>query len=372
MAKQLVEHRTTLLKLQSQFGQAETGLAAEDAAEVLLDAVKMTTSVSTNSLRFAGGRGSPNKSLVTGASKTEVEISYPMKNGDTATPGQWTLPLLCSGFKKDSQGALHTFTPTYLLSEMKDCTVWQYSGNNDNDSSILREADSCQFDCDIILDWTKGDAFGRANFTGKGKSDYSPVLATKPTISKTSVGAYSITGANVSMFGPNYDPLNITFHVKRGPELLISHATGYSGTLLTAPAAITWEAVVYKDSGALAESDLRSGTLGTISAAWGAAPGKITVGTGSQKAKITEVSHSEQDGVELYELKGEVVDNDFYILCDCDAIFYSHIQNTTSREKAARIWQIKLESGGGMASIQDYLLSNMDELISRDIVLGVV
>ena len=308
--------QTVLCKLQAVYGVGETALIGTDAAEVYLDGFKASSTPMVSPIRLAGN-GTPSKSVI-GPSKGEITMPYPIKNGGAATPGQWTKPLQCSGFKESAVGSVYTYTPTYKQSEMKDCTVWAYSGNLDTTSSLLRKMTNCQFDWEITLDWRGEAALGKVEFTGFGSSPAAPATATSPAITKNAANIVTIVGATVGFFGDaDYDPLMIKFKNTRGPVPLANYTSGYGMTLLTAPAAIEWEATVYMDTGALAETTMRAGTLGTISVMWGTAPEKITIATAASKAQITECTVGEQDGVETYELKGIIVDNDFSIACDC-------------------------------------------------------
>jgi hypothetical protein len=317
-ARHVAAYQEVLLKLQTTFATGEAALVNTDVSECFLDDLKISATPAVSPIVLAGG-GTPSKSVL-GPAKGELTLSYPLRNGGAATPGQWTLPLQCSGMKQSAASSIYTYVPTYKQSEFKDCSVWHYTGNLDTTSALLRKVNNCMFDAEFTFDWRGEAAVGKVTYTGVGSSPDAPAPATQATITKSTVGTQTIVGATVSMFGDSdYDPLMIKFTIKRNPVALANFTSGYGMTLFSGTPEITWEATVYKDSGALAETALRAGTLGAISVSWGVAPNKLTFATGAGTAQITECSDGNQDNVDTYELKGIIVGNDFTVTCDCTA-----------------------------------------------------
>ena len=79
---------------------------------------------------------------------------------------------------------------------------------------------------------------------------------------------------------------------------------------------IKWTATVYQDvTGTINPEDaLMDQTEGALVVAYGTAPNKITFSAGS--AQITDVKLGDDNGVQTYELSGQINNTDFSVILD--------------------------------------------------------
>lgn len=321
MARQVKRLESVLLKKQTSFGTAEDTLINTDLIEPMKDGVSLSFENNTSEIDLINANPGIVDAVV-GPTEVALTLPFAIRGGgavDTFDP--WTKLLDCSGFSQTESTDVYTWALEKQSVDWEDATVWWYSGNQTASSSFIDKISNCMFSPKFIFDFSKDVCYPRVEFSGKGVYAGAPALGTTPTLTPSTVRCSSLKGATVSFFGDtDYVPISLEFDI--GNEIVVNvdgtESTGLGVTTLVQNP-IRWSAKLYRDSAAAPETAYFAGTLGTITVSFGTAPNVFEIGTNESKAQITEWSRSDDNGVEVVDVSGVVLNNGFYVEADTTA-----------------------------------------------------
>ena len=323
MSRQVEELIQVLLKNQATFGTVEGSLVAADVAEVEAGAT-ISIDPRVKDVSLVGAGFTQNKSII-GPRECGITMNYPFRTegAETGSSGQIGKALKSCGMLEtatdedtDTTDDRFIYTPTSKQSEYTDSTIWGHSGNLDASESMIYKVQNAMFNGKIVLDFD--NAYASLQLDGKGLLTSVPALGTQATVTPSTAPTPALIDATINIFGDSdYIPVSIEFDF--GQDIVVTLdptvAPGL-GIALIAKRKMTWNAKFYHDSGVNPYTPLFAGTTGTISTAWGTLPNLFTVTT--TKAQITNLSHSDQDGITTYDASGILVDNDFAVQIDTE------------------------------------------------------
>ncbi len=304
-----------LYKLQTTFGTAETTLNSTHYIDALPESSIENDAQIHEIDRADGTFGQP--AAVFGDMPVNCSLSFYLRTNGAGDPGYWSDPIQCARFKETDDANVFTYTPTNLRSEFKDGTCWYYTGNRDTSQSLLEKGSNLMFNWEIEIP-TGG--VPKLNLSdGKGVHGGAHANATQPTCTDVGTSASAVIGATMSIGGESYKVITASVMGNQDVVSTMDQSATYGhGYTLPTAAKIKWSATVYlvNVSDATPLADLIAGTLTAWSIQWGVAPYKFTLSSPNDKCQITSVKKSEQDGVQVFELEGLFVDNDFTIDVD--------------------------------------------------------
>lgn len=312
MSYQVDELIQLALKKQSIAGTAEESFDASNIVEIESGS-KFTHSPHVRNIRLVNGGFGWKKSIV-GPREVGLTASLPFRTGgEEGKPGNVAVFLEASGFKKeDEDNGVYTFKPTTSPSQF---TAWMLSGNPGANSCIAHIARDVKGACKISLDFN--EAIALLSFDGKGiLSDIPDTDSHKSITTATTTPTPSLVGATINLFDDNeLIPVNIEFDIKATVTVTLdpTNDSGCGITLLT-NREIDYTMKVYKRTSINPYSTLYSANHGTISVEWGVVKNKFKVET--NKAEITGIDTSDQDGVTCLDISGKILDDDLTVTID--------------------------------------------------------
>jgi hypothetical protein len=301
-----------LCKLQSTFGTLETSLAGSDLMET--DGVP-TLNVNPNAteLDLVAG-GFDQDASVMGVMENELNFSVPMRASGSDTPGQVGVLLEASGMlKAESVDGVFTYNFSSTQSEWKHLTAWMYSGALGASVSLLRKGGNGI----IIPKWTfetgkpvKMDCKASLTFGGVA------ALATQPLVTKMRTIPAALLGCSLMTINGSagYRMISCEIDPKQEAKLTVNPGDTYgNGLSVIVGRKLDWKAKVYKDLPATVdpETALLARTEGALTMSFGVVPQKVTFS--ATYSNINDIKHSNQNGVETWDISGQLVRNDFTI-----------------------------------------------------------
>jgi hypothetical protein len=311
MARQVIDLQTVLAKVQTAAGVMETTLTSADWVGVIKPQIQLDPEASPIEIVGAGFGNMPN---VIGPYRATAKMSLPIRILAQDSPGHWTTFLKGCGWGESGPAShVYTYTPSNLQTAWKNLTLWGYTGNMDTTSAILRKVGDMLFGGKIILDFEKSLATFEVD--GKGRFSAAPAVDTQPTITRDSVACPPLRGATISIMGSSaYVPLYFELDFSQDVQTTLNPAvTGALSLSVLTKRAMKWVCRVYKELPATADpiASLLAGTTAAFSIAWNS---DFTVAITA--GQITKVVESDQNGIETYELSGEVINNGATITVD--------------------------------------------------------
>lgn len=253
------------------------------------------------------GDGYGQDASVIGKMNASVNLRYPLRSWGTGTPDYLTAFKAC-GYSVATAGGFHTLTPSSTATDLKDLTIWHYSGARGSNASFVRKVYNVMLDWKIAFD-TGGPAF--VDFSGVGCVSGVPAAGTQPTCTKNTSVQYSVEGATCTVLGTTYKLIKCNFDGGNVLEQRLDPTAtyGYGATKLT-KRKIKFGCTFYTDIG-LAEplTALLAGTETTLSVQWGTK----TITLATTKAQITGRKIADNNSLEVFEITGQCNTNDFTI-----------------------------------------------------------
>lgn len=305
MSYQVDELIQLALKKQIAAGTPETSFDVSNIVEIESGS-KFTHSPHVRNIRLVNGGFGWKKSIV-GPREVGLTASLPFRTGgEIDKPGDVAVFLEASGFKMEDDNGVYTFKPTTSPSQF---TAWMLSGNPG--TCIAHKARDVKGACKISLDFN--EAIALLSFDGKGILSEFPATDTHKTITTaTTTPTPSLVGATINLFDDtDLIPVNIEFDIKATVTVTLdpTNDSGCGITLLT-NREIDYTMKVYKRTSIDPYSTLYSANHGTISVGWD----KFKVET--NKAEITGIDTSDQDGVTCLDISGKILDDDLTVTID--------------------------------------------------------
>jgi hypothetical protein len=309
-----------LVKTQSVLGTGEVSLTTSDYVKVD-DGFKVAPKIDMyqpNTVRGIFGQDA----AIVGKSSAEVEISMDISTG-SATPPIVQFFKACN-LKDTVSSNKHTFTPIHdrcATSGTSDLTIWKYDGVKCPTSyATVTKANNVSLNCSI--DFKNGEP-AKAKFTGMGVLPSMPTSATYPvgTLTQPTDTIYPVMSlSNVTLFGYSSPKIKeATFELGADVKLIddLSSTYGYRYADIRGFAS-KLKVVMYVDPANVTNPivQLIAGTIGTVQLTYGPAASRFTLK--SSNAQIVGVDVSSSDGVDVYTLDINFVDNNFSIIVNDD------------------------------------------------------
>lgn len=258
---------------------------------------------------------------VRGAASTDIKVSLPI-NPTGGTGASLVDPFfLSSGMGVTTSTNLKTYTPSSDTTGVwKDMSLWSYTGEKTSGATYLTKTHSAMFDWELTGELGKPVM---VNFTGKGAVSGDVTSASYPTgvvtIPSTVIPA-TIKATSMTVAGKAMKLLSFSLSIGNTVSLVkdMSSTWGYSGATITNRES-NWKAKAYSQSAAslspfpVMTSDTAA-ALSDFSVTFGPVAGsRITVSSGTNKSQVTKVTQSEEDGINIFDMEGIFVDNDFSV-----------------------------------------------------------
>lgn len=301
-----------LFKLQGTEGTPETSLLGIDLLECETGS-KIEPDIAVTEIALVGG-GYTQDAAVIGKQKANVTLICPIRNfgaKDSLEEPDWGIVLECSKFRKYENNGYYWYEPSNTVTQ--DGTCWEYSGNLSASSCLLQKAGNLKFNPKFTFDFA-GDSIGRVEFSGVGQYGGAPANATQPAVEKNRTAVTPLRSATIVINGDSdYRCLNLEIDFGQTIEasLLPSDSTLVGKTYVnTRKAKFTCK--VYRDVTGTTNppADLLALTSGALSLVYGAS-NNIRVVCGY--SQVTKVTPSEENGIQTYDIEGQLNRNDFKI-----------------------------------------------------------
>jgi hypothetical protein len=301
-----------LFKLQGTEGTPETTLVGIDLLECEAGS-KIEPDIAVTEISLVGG-GYTQDAAVVGRQKANVTLTCPIRNfGAAASQDEpdWGIVLECCRFAKVENNSYYWYSPSNTVT--LDGTCWEYSGSLGASLSLLKKAGNLKFSPKFTFDFA-GDTIGKVEFTGMGRDVGAPANATQPAAEKNRTAVTPLRTATLTINGDSdYRCLNleIDFNQDIDASTLHSDGTGVGKAYVTTRKA-KFTCKVYRDVTTTTDppADLLALTSGALNLTYGA-DDNIVVQCGY--SQITKVTPSEENGVQTYDLEGQLNRNDFKI-----------------------------------------------------------
>uniref|UniRef100_A0A6M3MDG2 Tail protein n=1 Tax=viral metagenome TaxID=1070528 RepID=A0A6M3MDG2_9ZZZZ len=301
-----------LFKLQATEGTPETSLVGIDLLECEAGS-KIEPDIAITEIALVGG-GYTQDAAVVGRQKANVTLICPIRNfgvKDSLEEPDWGIVLECSKFRKYENNGYYWYEPSNTVTQ--DGTCWEYSGALGSSLSVVKKVGNLKFNPKFTFDFA-GDTIGRVEFTGVGRDTGAPVNATQPAVEKNRTAVTPLRSATLTINGDaDYRCLNleIDFNQEVEASTLPSDSTGVGKSYVTTrKAKFTYK--VYRDVTGTTDppADLLALTSGTLSLVYG---GSNNIRVVCGYSQITKVAPSEENGVQTYDIEGQLNRNDFKI-----------------------------------------------------------
>jgi hypothetical protein len=309
-----------LAKTQGTLGTGETSLTVSDYVKVdqefkITPKIEMYTPNTTKGI-FGQDASIPGKAMA------EVEVSMDISTGP-AVPSVVKFLKACN-LKDTVASNKHTFTPINdrcALSGTSDLTMWKYDGTKcPTSSSLLTKAQNVTLNCSI--DFKNGEP-AKIKFTGMGVLPAMPLSADYPTgalVQDAGVIYPVMSLSNVTLFGYSSPKIKeATFDLGADVKLIddLSSLYGYRYADVR-DFKSKMKVTMYVDPANVTNPNTQwvNGTIGSLQLTYGPAGSRFTIS--STKAQIMNVDITPSDGVDVYTLDINFVDNDFSLIVNDD------------------------------------------------------
>jgi len=301
-----------LFKKQATEGTPETSLLGIDLLECEAGS-KIEPDVTMTEIALVGG-GYTQDAAVMGRQKANVTLICPIRNFGAAASLEepdWGIALECSRFAKVENNSYYWYSPSNTVT--LDGTCWEYSGNLSASSCLLKKAGNLKFNPKFTFDFA-GDTIGKVEFTGVGRDGGAPANATQPAVEKNRTAVTPLRTATLTINGDSdYRCLNLEIDFNQDIEAstLPSDSTGVGKSYVTTRKA-KFTCKVYRDVTGTTDAPaaLRALTSGTLNLTYGSSS-NIVIQCGY--SQLTKVMPSDENGVQTYDIEGQLNRNDFKI-----------------------------------------------------------
>jgi len=301
-----------LISEQGTFGTMVTPLISTDIVETI-GPVKITNNPNNTELSLVAGGFSQDASIP-GNVDQDVTFQIPMRAAAADNVGQCGKVMRLCGMKEtEGTDGIFTYTFTSKQSEMKDATIWGYSGNLDTSESTRRVGYNGVFSPKWTIEAGKFSLMDVST-----KMCFAPwAAATQPTITKELTLPSALVGAStVTIMGDtDYKLLSLSIDPQQEIKLTKDPKATYGyGVSVITDRKIKFTAKVYRNN--LSTIDpmtlLLGKTIAGIDVTYGTAPQKVTFA--STYAQINTVEEDDEEGVESYTINGLFERNDFRVI----------------------------------------------------------
>jgi hypothetical protein len=324
MAKQSLNLDLLLVSAQADWGVEETGLDAGDFIETIGPA-KLKLNSNPNEIDLIGG-GFEQDASIPGAQEIDLSLAVHARSNGNDAAGQFGLLLTCAGMKQSEStptGGTFTYVPTSLISEQFDFTAWMYSGQIGTEACFLYKA----FNGLFIPKWTFEtgkpcvmDLSAKMCYSGIPALATQPTSASSPALAKQRTLPPAFMGLNTHLILNSAVYQIISAEIDMGQEAALTVDAGAAygrAESIFLKRKIKWKAKCYKDTTVDPETALLGKTIAAVTFDFGVIPQRHSFS--STYGQITNISTSDEGGIETWDLEGIFERNDFTI------IQYTHI-----------------------------------------------
>jgi hypothetical protein len=300
-----------LAKVQTIFDTAETSLDITNAQAVMPDQSSVQYKQAKTDMRLASTVFGVQKAVY-GQATVDITAAFAVDVTGTSTEphiGNW---LKASGWPVTTATAKHTYTPSALYSDWKSLTVWGVTGDKESGDALLTKAGNSMFgfkiSCAKVGDPTL------ATFTGMGVPVADPSATTYTAGSQTMPsGAYIpfMSASAVSIGGQAYKLLSYELTWDAKIQIIGSAASDYGSyrAIIGNDPRATIKMVVLQEQLATLNPFSNDKTAGTLTLTYGASGNRISITSGSNKFYFDPPTLTNADGVGVFEINGEFIDN---------------------------------------------------------------
>ncbi len=326
MAKQSLNLDLLLVSEQAIWGTEEVGLDAGDFIETVGPA-KLKLNSNASEVDLIGGRFEQDASIP-GGQQLDLSLAVNMRSNGNDAAGQVGTLLKCSGMTQTEStptGGTFTYVPTSKISEQKDFTAWMYSGQIGTEACILYKGYNGLF----LPKWTfeagkpcKMDLTAKFCYSGVPILGTQPTSASSPALTKQRTLAPAFMGLNTHLILNSAVYQIISAEIDMGQEAAMTvdagAAYGFAESLFS-KRKIKWKAKVYKDITVDPEHALLNPTdhIAAVTFDFGVIPQRVSFS--SIYGQITNISNSDESGVETWDIEGLFERNNLTI------IQYTHV-----------------------------------------------
>lgn len=297
-----------LVKPQTDFGTPETDLSANDLIETIGQPTLKWNSDGTSIKTVGGNFGSSR--FVPGAGYYDVSFQHYMATGGAAGNFGQTGRLLdiCAMLRTESdedsdltdETAVWTFTS--VRTELKDATIWMYSGDKSEGGALLRKTGNVI----LLPKWSfESGKPVTMEISAVGTYEGPATAATQPDVTKQQVhipALMDVTGLTING-ETGYRLLSGSIDAQQQASLSKDVSKTYGrGRSGLSDREITGSFTVYKELPSVVdpETALINRTEGALSVEYGTAPDRISFD--SDYCQINDIEHSEDEGFETWTL----------------------------------------------------------------------
>lgn len=308
--KQALNNTLLLITSQTTYATMLTP-AAGDVVETI-GPPKMNPNFNQNPVELVAGAFDQDAS-VHGVIENELSFSIYARAKAADDPGQFGRMLRLAQFTQaEGSDGIFTYTPN-STAPFVDGTADLYSGALGTSLSTRRLSSNIMFSPKFSQEAGKP---AMMELTGKGTFNAPAVAGTQPTITKERTLPSTLLGATTLTINNDTDYKLLSWEIDCGQEIqLTKDPTNTYGNGVSVPTnrKISWSAKVYKDIPSVVdpETALTTKSIAAWAIEYGTVPQKVKFA--STYGQITEVSHSDESGVETWDLKGIFERNDFTI-----------------------------------------------------------
>jgi hypothetical protein len=324
MAKQSINLDLLLVSAQDSWGAEQAGLTAAHFIETVGPA-KLKLNSNPNEVDLIGG-GFEQDASIPGAQEIDLSLAVHMRSNGADAAGQAGTLLKCAGMKQTEStptGGTFTYVPTSLISEQKDFTAWMYSGQIGSNACFLYKA----FNGLFIPKWTFEtgkpclmDLSAKLCYSGVSALATQPTSASTPALTKQRTIAPAFMGLNTHLILNSALYQIISAEIDMGQEAALTVDAGATygrAESIFSKRKIKWKAKIYKDTTVDPETALLGKTIAAVTFDFGVIPQRHSFS--SSYGQITNISNSDEGGVETWDIEGIFERNDFTI------IQYTHV-----------------------------------------------
>lgn len=340
-----------LLEKQTDRTTPETTLGINDFCDVL-EPGKLTISPEVEQDN-RGSTGFDNYPPTIGRTQTEIGLTFALHSLGSAKNPDFVRAMECAGWERRLDTDYIIMHP---ISEIVNAaTVWGYSGGPGTQKAFVEKFGNVMFDGSISLEAGKRAVL---KLTGKGKYLAKPIRATMPNIDaqRERVVSPPLLSAVITVNGISYGFLKGEITFGQAVESNVDATDTYGGgdSDIT-DRKLEWSATVYQkiDSSYIPHDNLFAGTTGVLDFQWGKiydAP-HPDCRIYAPKATLIDVKPGNNNGVNVWELKGIIEENDLELrIYNATGSSYSSVSTSASSDSNSSVSDSSLSGSSGSDS----------------------
>lgn len=300
-----------LLKLQAVPGTPEVALDATDYIEATEDSSGIAADIQSADIALSGN-GYGHDLAVQGRRLVNAGLTFPLREEQAAHIPGFVKALQCARFAMTENAGFFELVPSNTVEH--DCTIWEYSGNLNAGASLVSKAGNVKFGGKLSFDFG-GDCYAKMELTGNGLEIEPPSNSSQPTVVKD--GSVIPSLKNVATFTLNGSSSYrvLTLDIDFGQEIAVSvlpSVISGCGKAHVTNRKITWSAKVYRELTTTVDPivDQYASNPGALSLVYGASNG---IDLSCPSVTVRKVANSEENGIESWDLEGQVLNNDLLL-----------------------------------------------------------